>query len=334
VSANAIKACQLVGDVAVVWAYTCRMRRSCRLVQAVVAVFTAGLLAGCGGSGGPHLALVARRTPTCSPGPTVAAAARTFAARANCFIGQAQSEVVALDASCSPLISNVPATITGSPPPALTDALGVLRRPQTASDRFPGSGEIGVSEGPRPAPAGPGAFIGASRRARSASGVTIYVIPAAAATQFRVVPNRCAREEADALRRALTGVGASLRARIVKLQRTEFRAEREEALNPAGIVLGTANAKAFGIDGTATFPDIKRSGLLDMNAGFPVRAVTVGVVPDGSRRSHCATPMHRQLAQASSGTCSSSSLQDTRDSRPSSGAARRGPISRPSRYQR
>jgi hypothetical protein len=41
------------------------------------------------------------------------------------------------------------------------------------------------------------------------------------------------------------------------------------------------NAKAFGIDGTATFLDVKRSGLLDMNAGFPVRAVTVGVVPDG-----------------------------------------------------
>jgi hypothetical protein len=189
--------------------------------------------------------------------------------------------VVALDASCSPLISNVPATITGSPPPALTDPLGVLRRPQTASDRFAGSDEIGASEGPGPAPAGPGAFIDASRRARSALGVTIYVIPAAAATQFRVVQTRCAREEVNALKRALTGVGASLRARIVKLQRTEFRAGRQEALNPAGIVLGTVNAKAFGIDGTATFLDVKRSGLLDMNAGFPVRAVTVGVVPDG-----------------------------------------------------
>jgi hypothetical protein len=207
--------------------------------------------------------------------------ARTFAARANCFINRAQSEVVALDASCSPLISNVPATITGSPPPALTDALGVLRRSETANDRFPGSDEIGVSDGPGSAPAGPGAFVDASRRARSALGVTIYIIPAAAATEFRVVPARCARDEANALKRALTGVGAPLRARIVKLQRTEFREERQEALNPAGIVLGTVNAKAFGIDGTSTFLDIKRSGLLDMNAGFPVRAVTVGVVPDG-----------------------------------------------------
>jgi hypothetical protein len=107
--------------------------------------------------------------------------------------------------------------------------------------------------------------------------VTIYVIPAAAATAFRVVPTRCAREEATALKRALTGVGASLRARIVKLQRTQLA----EASNPAGIVLGTVNAKAVGIDGTATFVDITRSGLLDMNAGFPVRAVAVGVVPDG-----------------------------------------------------
>jgi hypothetical protein len=250
-------------------------------MKAVVAVVAAGLVAGCGDSGGPHLALVARRTPTCASGPTVPVAARTFAARADCFISQAQSAVVALDASCSPLISHVPATITGSPPTALTDALGVLRRPEIANDRFPGSREIGVSEGPGPAPAGPGAFVDASRRARSALGVTIYIIPAAAATEFRVVPLRCAREETTALKRALTGVGASLRARIVKLQRTESRTERQEALNPAGIVLGTVNARAVGIDGTATFLDIKRSGLLDMNAGFPVRAVTVGVVPDG-----------------------------------------------------
>jgi len=138
-----------------------------------------------------------------------------------------------------------------------------------------------VSLGPGPAPAGPGAYIDASRRARSAFGVAIYVIPAAAATEFRVVPARCGREEAQALTRALARVDATLRARIVKLQSTELRVERQEALNPTGIVLGTMNAKALGIDGTATFLDINRSGLLDTNAGFPVRAVTVGVVPDG-----------------------------------------------------
>jgi hypothetical protein len=256
------------------------MLSSGRLVLAVAATLAAGLLAGCGGSGSQHVSLVAYRTSTCSRGPTVPAKARTFAARANCFISEAQSEVVALDGSCSPLISNVPATTTASPPSALLDALSVLRRPEAAGDRFPGSDEIGVSLGPGPAPAGPRAFIDASRRARTALGVTVYVIPAAAATQFRVVPARCAREEITALKRALTGVGASLRTRIVKLQRTELYADRQEALSPAGIVLGTVNAKAVGIDDTSTFLDIRRSGLLDTNAGYPVRAVTVGVVPD------------------------------------------------------
>jgi hypothetical protein len=161
------------------------------------------------------------------------------------------------------------------------DPLLVLRRPETAGDRFAGSDEIGVSLGPGPASGGPGAFIDASRRARTALGVTVYVIPAAAATQFRVVPAGCPGEEADALKRALTGVGRSLRTRIVTLQRAEFRADRQEALHPAGIVLGTVNAKAVGIDDTTTLLDIRRSGVLDTNAGFPVRAVTVGVVPDG-----------------------------------------------------
>ncbi len=257
------------------------MLSSGRLVLAVVAMLVVGLLAGCGGSGSQRLTLVAHRTSSCSPGPTVPAQARTFTVRANCFIREAQSEVVALDGACSPLISNVPATTTASPPSALVDALSVLRRPQTAGDRFPGSDEIGVSLGPGPAPAGPDAFVDASRRARTALGVTVYVIPAAAATAFRVVPARCAREEANALKRALTGVGASLRTRILKLQRTESRADRQEALNPAGIVLGTVNKKAVGIDDTTTFLDIRHSGLLDTNAGFPVRAVTVGVVPNG-----------------------------------------------------
>jgi hypothetical protein len=93
------------------------------------------------------------------------------------------------------------------------DPLLVLRRPETAGDRFAGSDEIGVSLGPGPASGGPGAFIDASRRARTALGVTVYVIPAAAATQFRVVPAGCAGEDADALKRALTGVATSLRTR-------------------------------------------------------------------------------------------------------------------------
>ena len=262
------------------WAYTYRMRHRSPVVHAIAAVLAATLLAACGESATRHLALVAHKTPICSPGPSAPAPARTFAARANCFISQAQREVVAQHPSCSPLISNVPATITGAPPPALSDALGVLRRPQTAEDRFPGSGQIGVSLGPGPAPAGPGAFVDASRRARSALGVTIYLIPAAAATEFRLLPARCTRDEANALKHALAGTTESFRARIIDLQHTELLRQRQEALNPGGIVLGTVNAKSFGIDGTATFLDIKRSGLLDINAGFPVRAVTVGVVPD------------------------------------------------------
>jgi hypothetical protein len=136
------------------------------------------------------------------------------------------------------------------------------------ADGFPYSGEIGASFW-GPASGAPAAFVNASRRARSALGVTVYIIPAAHASLLRVVPKHCAGEEASALQRELARVSSPTRARILALQRQYLAWQRYEALNPEGIVLGDVNAKAQGIDGTATIVDIEHAGMLDGNAGYP-----------------------------------------------------------------
>jgi hypothetical protein len=57
--------------------------------------------------------------------------------------------------------------------------------------------------------------------------------------------------------------------------------QRYQALHPEGIFLITVNAKAVGNDGGASTAQIEEQGLLDGNAGYPVRPLTSGVVPDG-----------------------------------------------------
>jgi hypothetical protein len=96
-----------------------------------------------------------------------------------------------------------------------------------------------------------------------------------------VVPARCEQEEAAVLKRQLAHTGFGASAGVLALQSEELAWERDEALHPDGIVLGVVNAKAQGIDGTATVADIERGGMLDGNAGYPVRALISGVVPDG-----------------------------------------------------
>jgi hypothetical protein len=164
----------------------------------------------------------------------------------------------------------------------------VLRRPAAPGDRFPGGQEIGLStggpvSGPAarlPRPGGPAAYPAASRRARSALGVTVYIIPAAHASPYRLLPPRCGVEEAKALTRALIHRPSAERAAILAEQTRYLAWQRHEALHPAGVVLGGVTAKSFEIAGAATFDDIDQIGMLNTSAGYPGGSVTDGVVPD------------------------------------------------------
>jgi hypothetical protein len=180
----------------------------------------------------------------------------------------------------------VPVTSTGAPDYALTSILGVLRRAATPADRFSVRAPVLPGEGPggpigsRPS-TGAAVYINASRRARTALGVTFYILPAGRETGLRPTPARCGADRAASLDRALKQDPKMLRERIADLQRQYLTWQRYEALNPEGILLMTVNAKAVGNDGGASTAKIQQRGLLDGNAGYPVRALMSGVVPDG-----------------------------------------------------
>lgn len=177
-------------------------------------------------------------------------------------------------------------TSKGSPDHALTSILEVLRRAATPADRFSVRAPVLPGEGPggpigSPPPTGEDVYINASRRARTALGATFYIVPAGQETGLRPTPARCDAEQAAVLEHALKQDPKTLRDRIGELQQQYLTWERYEALNPEGILLMTVNAKAVGNDGGASTAQIQQQGLLDGNAGYPVRALMSGVVPDG-----------------------------------------------------
>lgn len=126
--------------------------------------------------------------------------------------------------------------------------------------------------GARP-PTGADVYLNASRRARTALGVTFYILPAGQETGLRPTPARGDAERASALQRDLTQDPKTLWERIAELQQQYLTWQRYEALNPEGIFLMTVNAKAVGDDGGASAAQIAQRGLIDVHAGYPVRAL-------------------------------------------------------------
>jgi hypothetical protein len=268
---------------------TCR-RGSLRL--GLTALLAAGLVAGCGKSHAARDRASASLLPTVGTGPSTAAGTSApvepvLSAAEFEAIMTADRATVARDRGCSALATNtVPITSKGSPDQALRSILGVLRRPATPADRFSVKAPVLPGEGPggsigSRAPPGADVYVNASRRARTALGVTFYILPAGEETGLRPTPARCDTEQATALVRILRPDPKALVRRILGLQHEYLAWQRYEALNPEGIFLMTINAKASGNDGGASTAQIAQQGLLDGNAGYPVRALMSGVVPDG-----------------------------------------------------
>ena len=269
-----------------------RPGRRCLILGGVVSMLGAGAIAGCGLAGGRLDRASASLGPiaeTSAAGNAQAAVPiePVFSAAEFQAMERASSATIARDRACSPeSTKTVPLTSNGSPDKTLTSILGALRRPASRADwssRFeevlPGAGP-GGPVGAR-APTGVDAYVHAARRARTAFGVTFYILPAGDETGLRLTPVRCDPEQSRALARVLRGDTSSARARAVALQRQYLSWQRYEALDPEGIVLLTRNRKAVGDDGAASTAQIAQQGLLDPNAGAPVRALISGVVPDG-----------------------------------------------------
>jgi hypothetical protein len=268
-----------------------RRRRAISLLPAALA---AGVIAGCGAS------LTGQQATSASLVASVQTTATTTANRPATgspaiepnlsgiqlqYMLKASNATAARDPVCSPYATHVPLTSKGSPDRALTSILGVLRRPATQADRssliqevLPGGGPGGgIGSSP---PTGADVYINAIRRARTALGVTFYILPAGQVAGLRRTPARCEAEQTDALRHELRHVSTPPE-QILQLQRQYLAWQRYAALHPEGIFLATVNAKAVGDDGGASTAQIEQQGLFDGNADRPVGALDSGVVPDG-----------------------------------------------------
>lgn len=256
------------------------------------AVLGACVVAGCGAGGGrlerasaSLVSVVGASAPTAAP--AAAPIEPIFSAAEFEAMESASRATIARDPACSPgSTKTVPLTSSGSPDQALTSILGALRRPRTAGgtpswieEVLPGAGPGGPI-GSRPA-SGADAYVNAIRLARTALGVTFYILPAGEETGLRATPEWCDAEQSRVLGHILKTDPAARRQRVGQLQHEYLTWQRYEALNPEGFFLLTRNARAVGDDGGASTAELAQHGLLDGNAGRPGRALMSGVVPDG-----------------------------------------------------
>lgn len=181
---------------------------------------------------------------------------------------QAADQKVLRTHACRARVPAVPALSQGSPPAALLATLGVLRRPATIADTFPGS--LQDKGGLR------GIYVRYIRRARVVNGVSYYVVPAASLPDL-VPPTGCDAAIVAALHAELPRIPASLRAPTVALQAQMIARQREIAQEAAsgGVCLMFASVDGRGGTCGATASQVEQRGLVS------AYGLLSGVVPDG-----------------------------------------------------
>ena len=188
----------------------------------------------------------------------------------------ASRATIARDPACSPgSTKTVPLTSSGSPDQALTSILGALRRPRTAGgtpswieEVLPGAGPGGPI-GSRPA-SGADAYVNAIRLARTALGVTFYILPAGEETGLRATPEWCDAEQSRVLGHILKTDPAARRQRVGQLQHEYLTWQRYEALNPEG---SSSSRATLGLSGMTAVPARPNSHNMDCSTGTPVAPV-------------------------------------------------------------
>jgi hypothetical protein len=195
------------------------------------------------------------------------------------LIQNARNAVVAHDRPCWPF-EHLPPFSQGSPGPALTSLLGVLRKPATPADSLPRSF---FAHGPG------GIYARSIRRSLDEHGVALYIVPTAG-LGFRPVPARCAPEERAALARRLGD--APGHARLLDLQQRYLRWQQYVARH-AAICLAEVDhghlGRSFGGGSLAcgwSVPEIV-SGMAGLGTGPTApggAGLFHGIVPDGVAR--------------------------------------------------
>jgi hypothetical protein len=182
-----------------------------------------------------------------------------------------------------------PSLNTGTPSGALLSMLGVLRRPQTASDQLP---PRKIWRGPHSKPhtypygtypSADGIYDRYIRKARSRYGASYYVVPAANVNAIPPQPARCYREQRTALRQELPSIPRSLRATALALQPRYLSYERRRAASYPGIDVVALNDSGNG-DGSSGYSVGEITSGHTLVSGAPSGVpVVYGLAPDGVR---------------------------------------------------
>lgn len=186
----------------------------------------------------------------------------------------AANQTVARDRACAGSVAHLPVRSSGQPSLALRTALGVLRLPATGDQ---------VSSAVLDSMSARDVYAGAIRRARSAFGMTFYIVPAGNVTGIVPVPARCAAEQRQALTRALAHRTAGKRAELLKAQALFIAQEAALAAHPEGICIVEStpgNITRISTDCGYTLATIESGRVFSVIDGHP-GALFAGVVPDG-----------------------------------------------------
>lgn len=206
------------------------------------------------------------------PPPAVAFEPRLSPADSH-YIGAAGRATFAHDPACGGF--HGPELTNGSPSRALTSMFAILRAPTT-----PAAGLRRLLHWT----AGAQLYGNQVRRARSAFGVSFYVVPAGNVTGQRGVPGRCNAEQVAALKRQLSHVPQRKRAGILAAQSRYLAYGSYLAVHAEGVCAGYPTPLRAGGGGLAcaTFAEFQRWGVLvDASVYLDRAAVFWTVVPDG-----------------------------------------------------
>jgi hypothetical protein len=179
---------------------------------------------------------------------------------------------------------------SGTPGTGLLSILGVLGRPQGASDQLP---PRKIWDGPHSTPRvyqygtyppADGIYASYIRKVRSRFGANYYLVPAANVNQDQPQPARCYREQQAALRQELGTIPPRLRGAALALQPRYLAYEKRLAIPYPGVCLVAVNGSGNG-DGAScgySVGEIKAGHTLTSGAPSGV-GVVYGLAPDGVR---------------------------------------------------
>jgi len=211
----------------------------------------------------------------------------------------ARTATIAHDRACSPFVKGLPIIDRGSPSPALTSVIGVLRQPATDADKLPELLQRVLSR--RSPGTGREIYVNDVRLARTVAGTRFYIVPMGNASGLKPVPAGCEAREIATLKHTLAHTPEASRTRILALQRQYLAWETYDERYPQGIaeaellparLANQAGSYPQGIAGAQLLPARLGNQAGSFGSGSTVAAIQNGDAGLGFMRANHSLYLH------------------------------------------